>query len=804
MSRTSSSATQRAFLALSCIGATLSPVTAAAQNATDTQERSGQAEEGRALGTVVVTDSAITDQDYKAQTLEGPKAIAPLLDTPRSVAVIPQQVIRDTASASLVEALRTVPGITFGAGEGGNPLGDRPFIRGFDSQASTFLDGVRDVGAQSREVFAIEQIEVVKGSNSVTGGRGTAGGSLNLVSKVPQPESFLNATGTVGEADYGRVTVDANLRASDLIGVRINGMWHNQDVAGRDALFQDRWGVSPSITIGVEGPTSLTALYYHLETNELPDSGIPLKYTPANRPANVTEVQPVTELNGREVDLDNFYGLVARDFRETTTDQLTLRAQHAFDGGITIRNTARWGRSSQDYIWTNPDDSAGNVVGTGTGPSQLPGGRVARSPKSRFGDTTIMVDQLDLFGTFATGALQHSFAGGLELSHEEAVRNSYAIASTPRCPTNSGANGSPPGVAPYNCTSLFDPNPFDPWAGSVARNPVSSGTITDVTTKAAYLFDQIGIGEKVQVNLGVRFDNFRTTVGVPGTPAATAPRLRLSREDNLWSVQAGLIFKPTPETSLYGSFATSNTPPGSFIGEGQDGNTFSATVSPDDLKVERTKSYEVGAKAEILDGGLLLNVALFQTDTQNARAVSDANTVAFIGERRVRGVELGFTGTILPGWQVFGGYSYLDARITDGGFTVTTVGTSSIAGPSVNTGKRFPNTPEHSFSITTNAELFDRLRVGGGAYYTGKVYGSYADTRTITNGQLVITNAFARSLPDYWRFDANAALRLTDQVEIGVNALNLTDKRYFTQIYTTHYGAIAPGRTILGVVNFRF
>lgn len=782
------------FLALSAIGASLAPAGALAQTASTTP-----AQEERALGSVTVTDTAIDDEGYKAESLAGPKAVAPLIDTPRSVAVIPQQVIRDTASASLVEALRTVPGISFGAGEGGNPLGDRPFIRGFDSQASTFLDGVRDVGAQSREVFAIEQIEVVKGSNSVTGGRGTAGGSLNLVSKMPKPDTALLASGTYGEADYKRATIDANVRVNDLIGVRLNAMWHDQNVAGRDEIFQKRWGVSPSVTLGMEGPTQLTAIYYHLETDELPDSGIPYKYTTANLPAGVTESQPVRELNGRRVDLDNFYGLTARDFRDTEVDQITLRAQHEFAGGVTLRNTARYGRTAQAYIFTNPDDSAGNVVGTGSAPTQLPGGRVARSPKSRFGDTTIMIDQIDLFGDLATGSINHRFAGGLELSYEKATRGSYSIVSTPRCPTNAGANGSPPGVAPYNCTDLFAPNPNDPWNGAVTKGLPSSTTITDVTTKAAYLFDQIELGRLFQVNLGVRYDSYDTRVRLPG-----AERVSLTREDDLWSYQAGLIFKPVENASIYGSFATANTPPGSFVGEGQDGNTFSATVRPDDLKVEKTKSYEVGGKVELFDRALLLNAAVFQTDTTNARATGEANTIVFIGERRVRGVEVGISGTILPGWSVFGGYSYLDARIRDGGFTTTTVAGVSIAAPSVNTGKRFPNTPEHSFSATTNLDVTRALRIGGGAYYTGKQFGGYADSRTIQNGQLVITRPFARSIPDFWRFDANAAYRLSDAIELRVNALNLTDKRYFTQAYSTHYAAIAPGRTILGTVNLTF
>lgn len=114
--------------------------------------------------------------EVTARDLPSPKYTAPVRDIPRTVTVIPESVIQNTASDSLVEALRTIPGITLGAGEGGNPVGDRPFIRGYDSQASTFVDGMRDIGAQSREVFNLESVEVSKGPNGAFGGRGAAGG----------------------------------------------------------------------------------------------------------------------------------------------------------------------------------------------------------------------------------------------------------------------------------------------------------------------------------------------------------------------------------------------------------------------------------------------------------------------------------------------------------------------------------------------------------------------------------------------------------------------------------------------------
>ena len=204
------------------------------------------------LGATTVTGEAQDQKSYQVEKASSQKYTAPLVDTPRSVTVIPQQVLQDTAATSLQDALRTVPGITFGAGEGGNPQGDRPFIRGFDAQADMYLDGVRDAGGQTREIFDIESIEVSKGPNSSFGGRGSAGGSLNMVSKAPKLGDFTNGGFTYGSDQTRRYTVDVNRQFLDTAAFRLNLMSHEQNVSGRDAVNYDRWGVAPSLTFGLD------------------------------------------------------------------------------------------------------------------------------------------------------------------------------------------------------------------------------------------------------------------------------------------------------------------------------------------------------------------------------------------------------------------------------------------------------------------------------------------------------------------------------------------------------------------------
>ncbi|MGE6694264.1 TonB-dependent receptor [Sphingobium limneticum] len=803
--------TSTSFLALSCVGLFVSAAPALAQSSDHPADEA----QGRKLGGVIVTDTAIDEQGYKVDKADSPKFTAPLVDTPRSITVIPASVIKDTASASLTEALRTVPGITLGAGEGGNPLGDRPFIRGFDSQASTYLDGVRDVGAQSREIFAVEQIEVVKGSDSTTGGRGGAGGSLNLVSKTPKADRFVAASGSVGNADYKRATIDINQPINEFVGVRLNAMWHDQDVAGRDSIWSKRWGVAPSIKLGLTGPTSLTISYYHLDTDELPDSGIPYLYTIGNAPAGVTETGPAqdfTTLGGRKVSVPRgaYYGLKNRDFRETKVDNFTIRAEHDF-GGVTLRNTSRYGHSTQGYVWTQPDDQQGNVAN----------GLVWRRINSRYSETDGLLNQTDLFGEFTIGGIKNSFAASVEFSEEKAANGSYVNNATSgtAIATGTTAVGGRCGAASlarFNCTSIDNPNPNDPWVSyatdaSSVVSPITLAarktfTLSKTTTKAASFFDTITLTDQLLINLGGRFDRYETSVS-PGLAAtSTVNRTTLKRQDDLWTYQAGIVFKPTESSSIYASTSTSATPPGSFIANGAEGNALNTTSQglTDALKVEKTKSYEIGAKANLFGDSLSLTLAAFRTETKNARATNDAGTVAFIGERLIKGIEFGFNGNITPEWNVFGGYTYMDSEIVDGGFTATTVGTLTRYAPSVNTGKQFPNTPKHSLTAFTNYKVTPAFTLGGGAIYMAKVYGGYSDTRTITNGAVVITKELARMVPSYWRFDGSASYSFTDAINLQVNVNNVFNKRYYDKAYAAHYANQAAGRTAIATLNIKY
>lgn len=760
-----------AYLALGCIGFAATPALAQDNGTTANAPR---------LGGVTVTETAIDEQGYKVDKAASPKYTAPLLDTPKTVIVLPSQVIQESGSTTFVEALRTVPGITFGAGEGGNPQGDRPFIRGFDAQGSTYIDGIRSVGGQSREIFAIEQIEVVKGGDSTMGGRGSAGGSLNLVSKLPHMGTDARADFSYGTDDYKRATVDANYQVGDMAAVRLNAMWHDADVAKRDVVTYNRWGIAPSFALGLDTATRAYLSYYHLESDDIPDPGMPFERAGTAAQVTTTDqlhIGPAEVVNGQKVNRSTFYGLADRDFRKTNVDEILFRFEHDLSDTIRARTTAKYTNVKQSYILTQPDDSQGNVQN----------GMVWRRVNTRYSTVDSMAGQIDLAGTFETGAIKHSFSTGFEASWEQSKRGSFVLNTNL---AGSGQSCAALNIATYNCTSLYNPNPNDPWDNRASLNgpavPITRTGITGITeatSYALYAFDTITITDALLLNLGMRYDWYKTTA----TTVLTG--VNLDRKDDFLNWQAGLVFKPVENGSFYISYAKSTTPPGSMIGEGSDGNNLTpgrgeAAFLPEDLKPEKTRSYEIGAKWEFFDAALALNLALFRTETTNAKTTGATGLPEYVGERRIDGVEVGFNGRPLPFWNIFGGYTYMDSEVRNAGAN------------NINNGKPFPNTPKHSFTAWTTFDIADRFQIGGGAIYNSKQYGSFGTVANI--GTLV------RSIPGYWRFDATAAVDITDNVALRVNIQNLTNKRYYDRTYSTHFVTIAPGRSAFATLSLKY
>lgn len=677
---------------------------------------------------------------YHIERSANRKFTADLIDTPKSITIISDEVLRDSGSRTLSEALRMTPGITLGAGEGGIAIGDRPFIRGFDTFGSIYVDGVRDLGSQTREVFALEQIEVLKGPSGAFDGRGSPGGSINLVTKQARAGNFISGSAGVGTDSYYRGTFDANTMLGDNAAVRIVGMVNDSDVPGRDNVEMERWGMMPSITLGLNSPTTVSASWYHLQTDDTPDWGLPYRQNPNN-----PEGSPVGSK-------DSWYGVKGRDFMETEADILTFNISHDFNDNITLSNTTRYGRTTNEYFVTRPNIND----------AQLAAGLVNRANSRNRGNRTETVTNLtDLSLAFDTGFVKHNLNTGIEISREESRNRAY-----------SGGAIQPAGE---RLTPIDNPNNnvgFDP----IERNAFP-GAEAEATNRSVYVFDTMELSEQWLLNAGIRYDSYDVQLRNrnTGTGAETG---RVDNDESFFNYQLGLVYKIQPNLSVYGMYGTATTPTAVNLGE------FNYGGSTDDLSPERSRTYEMGAKWNITDG-FELSAAVFHIKKTNARVSMLDGDFDNIGEAEVNGFEIGFSGNLTDRWSVFGGYTYLDAEQTKAG----TGSDSNQIGAADAEGKQLWNTPEHSASLWTTYDLLDQLTVGGGMFYMDKVYADPSN------------NGF---IPSYVRWDAMAKYDLTENLDLQLNVLNLTDERYFASTYFRHFAVPGPGRSAMLTLNFNY
>ncbi|ENV45398.1 TonB-dependent receptor [Acinetobacter schindleri] len=742
------------------------------------------------LETIHQEIAAEKQQSLKVDNSANKKFVAPLLDTPKSVSVISKQMIEDTQVTTLADALRTVPGITLGAGEGGNPNGDRPFIRGYNSESSMYVDGIRSATSQNREMFAVEQVEVTKGSASAMGGAGTTGGSINMISKVAKAGDSLEGSVAGGTDNYQRINLDGNKDFGNGIAARVAVMGHHNEKAGqKDGTEYKRAGIAPSITFGLDTPTRATLSYYYLKTDDTPDSGVPYNNPFGAPAAGATDNRPLNG-NGKPINVKQgvYYGWEDRDFQKQENQIGTIKLEHDLTDNLTISNTASYSKSKNDYLWTNPDDSKGNIY--------LNNSVFARA-NSRVADTDTFTDQLALTGKFNTGSLQHSFNLGAEYSDQENDRTQYIINGLNA--TGSAYQTCPDSAPAGWCTPVQNPN-RGPWTGTISTEGADQYN-TRTKSTSIYFLDSIEFNPQWILDLGLRWDKFDTeqTMTYGANNAATKPTTvdgvvippkknvgdqnTVTSDTDFFTYQAGVTFKPVENGSIYASYATSANPVGVDAGDGSEG----IGEAYSNLDPEESRTFEVGTKWDLFDDRLNLTAAIFRTEKQNARIQLDSTTYANIGESKVDGFELGLNGNITDKWAASLGYTYLDSEQTDPGPSCTRAGVCTY--PNAAKGKRLPNVPENSATLWTTYDLTPAFTVGAGAVAMDKVYGNADNTRYV---------------PGYVRYDAMARYNVNQNVDLQLNVNNLTDQRYFTKAYASHYATEAEGRNAVLSLNFKY
>jgi catecholate siderophore receptor len=463
------------------------------------------------------------------------------------------------------------------------------------------------------------------------------------------------------------------------------------------------------------------------------------------------------------VNRENFYGLLDRDFQRTGADVRTFQFSHDFGGKLTLTNVTRYGRTTNDYIVTNPDDGRGNIVN----------GFLLRNSKSRNSHTTTEANLTNLSGDASTGSLEHSYSFGFEASQEAMLNRPYVVSATftgnavTAFPTSCSAPGAVGAASLYNCTTLANPDPNDPWTGTITES--TTPTTVDTDTRSVYAFDTLGFNDKWSLNLGVRWDDYDTLQnGFNGT----TPQV-LRNVADFWNYQAGVVFKPASNGSLYLSTGTSSSPAGNTLGDG----TENLALTNQDLEPERDRTLELGGKWALAHNRLSLTTAIFRTETENARATVVGGLQQNVGDERVDGFELGVSGNITNRWTMFGSVSVLDSEIVDDG---------PLA---LNEGKEFPNTPKNSASLWTTYAVTGKITIGGGATYVDQRFGNVANTVWI---------------PEYTRYDAMASFAVGRRIGLQVNLQNLTDEVYFARPYQNHYAQLGAARSAVVSATLNF
>ncbi|HET6436241.1 MAG TPA: catecholate siderophore receptor Fiu, partial [Xanthomonadaceae bacterium] len=568
-----------------------------------------------------------------------------------------------------------------------------------------------------------------------------------------------------------RATADFNHALGEGGGtaLRVNLMAQDSGVPGRDRIEDKRWGVAASLGFGLDGATRAWFDVLHVKQDNVPDGWVPTIGLPGYSSPDPTRPDIA---DAPPVDPSNFYGTTS-DYDRVDADMVTFTVEHVTDAGMQLRNTTRWGRTSQDYMLTAFLGSAANLVTPDLAdPSTW---TIARSnPTFKDQRNRILTNQTTLVARLGEGAVTHDLSAGLEFIREEIDTRGIAALD---------------GTA-WPAANLYHP---DPAVGGLRWGPNGADGEGRTDTVAAYVFDTLSLGSRWQLNGGVRFDRYdadyanlapcggRRGPDCAGAPEGTVlPNVDAQASDTLFNWKLGALYKPTAGTSLYANYAVSQQPPGSATLElsNRENSADNPAFDP-----QKARTAEIGAKWSLADHALLLSAALYDTRISNEVVQDPADQLYYQnGEKRVRGIELSAVGQVAENWWVSAGFTTMDAEVVEGP-AVAEDGSRQLA-----------YTPDRAFTAWTTYRFANGLTVGGGARYAGGM-------KRGSDGAIG-TPAYTEA---YWVFDAVASYAFSEAFDVRLNLYNLADEDYVAAINKSGY-RYTPGqpRSALLTLNFRF
>ncbi len=626
------------------------------------------AEEADSNGeTIIVTG---TVEGYRTvDTKSGTKTAVPILDVPQSISVLTSDQLNDQAILSISDAVRYIPGVSSGQGEGHR---DQITLRGNNSTADFFIDGLRDDVQYFRSLYNVERIEVHKGPNAMIFGRGGGGGIVNRITKgALVDKNLISGTSSINSFGSWYLSSDTNVNFG-AAALRLNAFYEDLN-NHRDAFGGKRYGVNPTFGAELGENVKVQLSYEYTNDDRAVDRGIPAGFVGAVAGTVAAPARPARGLR------DTFFG--ARGINQSAFEShvVRFRGEAALSDTLTFSTQLLYG--DYDKVYTNA--FAVTAINQAL-VSPTVGIEAYRDPTTREN----FIGQANLEWHVSTGGIDHVLLFGGEYTTQDTVNERINGFFSPTIFTSATRRAT---------VSVADPIvlPAITFAAGAAANG-NRKVATNLKQSSVYIQDQISFGDHVDVIAGLRYDRFDLGFSNLFTAA------NFTRTDDLWSPRVGLVIKPVPQASVYVSYSKSFLP--------QSGDQFlSLDLTSAALKPETFDNYEIGAKWDIKPG-LTLTTAIYRLDRGNTRAVGAvAGTTVLTGEQRTSGFELGLTGKITPAWQTSLGYARTKAQITQ----------TTTAAPA---GRQIAQVPRHQVSLWNRYDVNDRVGLGLGLYHQSKQF----------------------------------------------------------------------------------
>jgi catecholate siderophore receptor len=621
------------------------------------------------------TEIIVTGQKDGYQTVSttsGTKTNTPILDVPQAISVVTSEQIHDQNLRSMADIVRLIPGVSAGQGEGHR---DQITLRGNNSTADFFVDGLRDDVQYFRSFYNIDRVEAHKGPNAMVFGRGGGGGVINRITKGAIDTRLIQASASVNSFGGWAVEGDANLPFSQG-AVRINGFYETLE-NHRDRFSGERLGINPVIGATL-GDLTLQLGYEYVKDDRVIDRGIPSAFAGTI----TTPAGPAKGLRKR------FFGVDGINDTSFEAHVLSFKSKARLSDALSFTTQVLWG--DYDKIYGNA--FAATAIG-GTAAAPTIGIEAYRDPTKRQN----FIGQANLEWRGKTGGIEHVLLIGGEVTDQDTRNERINGFFNPTVLTAANRRA----IVPLTNPLSIPPITFVAGPTGNSNRAVQS----DLKQVSAYLQDQIKLGGGFELIGGIRFDRFDSQITNRFTGAQVA------RVDTLWSPRAGIVYKPVPQASLYASYAKSYLPQ-----SGDQFLTFDATNAT--LAPETFDNIEIGAKWDIRPD-LTATVALYQLDRGNTRATgATPGTVVLTGEQRSKGIEIGLTGRITPKWQTALGYALTKAEIT----------ATTSAAPA---GRNLAQVPKHQASLWNRYEVTNTLGLGLGIYHQSRSFATISNVTVL-------------------------------------------------------------------------